>query len=225
MGIQQNPLNFGYGINKNYNKICRFHIFDHMKSRILFLVVASLLLFSCQKSIEWPDITGGGSTNPQLLGVWKFKSLTQENRVTTSFTEGGIAFKNVTISKYTTINNGGSLEITDKLMSNKNLTYEVDTTGMLISYENNVLIDTTIVPINIVLPPYSASSPYTPGSGNTIIIPANPAAGEPARTMSYTIAGSKLYFYYTLNETTSTVLMGVTLTSVENSKIEIAYER
>jgi hypothetical protein len=203
----------------------RFLIFENMKSRLLLLAVGTLFLFSCQKSIEWPDVTGGGTSNQQLLGVWKFKSLSQDNKATITYTDAGVAYKDITISKYTTINNGGTLEITDKLISNKDMTYEVDAIGNYLWYENNVLVDSISLPINFILPTYSASSPYTLGPNNTIISPANPATGEPERTLTYEIVGSKLYMRYTLNETTTRVEMGIILTSLNFSKIELAYEK
>ena len=214
-----------------YFSIGRFLTFDSMNTRFLFLALGTFFLFSCQKTIEWPDVTlpgtvtGSGNSNPKLLGVWKFKGMKQESKSTLTYTEAGIFHKNETILKFISINNGGTIEFSDKVTSSKNLTYEVDTTSLFLAYENNVPVDTLELPVSYVVAPSSSSNTYTLGANNTMIYPPNPATGEPSRTMTYEFVGSKLFLRYTLKENSTRVEMGITVTTSMNANFEIVLEK
>jgi hypothetical protein len=117
------------------------------------LTVLFICFISCSKD--------NNSTNSSSLsGNWTFNGLHALTSSTAQDNEGGVNFKTVTTSDYTTTSNGGTVNIAGNTMTGTAITYAADITAFAQSYEDNVLVDTFSSSFPIVIPPSNSSSGF-----------------------------------------------------------------
>lgn len=157
-----------------------------MKKILLFIlpILTLLSIVSCQKELNDPTVTagiygpggsgGGGTGSSTITGTWKFVSMTAITQSIAQTSGGGIVFKTITNSDYTSTNNTGTMVITSNTMTGNGIGYAVSDTAFALSYENGVLIDTTSQLFNITVPPTNSSATYKQINQDSIYI--NPTA-------------------------------------------------
>ena len=81
-----------------------------MKTRysIYTVAIALLVIASCKKS---------STQSASIQGNWNFESEQVRGQSTIEYTIGGVDYKTVTVSNYTTVNNSGALNITSNMMN------------------------------------------------------------------------------------------------------------
>jgi hypothetical protein len=149
-----------------------------MKKTLLLVlpVLISIMIVSCQKELNDPTITGytvgtggsGGTGGASIIGNWKFISISAVTQSTNQFSAGGITYKTITNSAYTSTNNAGTVTITSNTMASNGLSYDVSGTADAVSYENNVQVGTISQPFNVSLSSYSSVSAYKQISQDSI---------------------------------------------------------
>jgi hypothetical protein len=127
-----------------------------MSNKFTLFVTASVILVfsSCKK-----DSSGPPPVNT-ITGNYIFVSASADLTSTTQVSSGGVTLKTVSISKYTTIDNGGTLRITADTIYATGLTYSVDTTFLGYEYMNNQLIDSFSFPLTVTLSPTDEEVKY-----------------------------------------------------------------
>ena len=154
---------------------------------ILAMIV---MLASCKK-----DKT---SSTTGIEGTYKFKNLSAQ---TQSSIAGNLGDKIVTLSDYTTTNNGGTLTFANNTMTASGLTYTVNTQAEFYEYYNNDLLDSASYPFNFTLPASNsngqyqlvgADSIYFPNGGITITSDGSTTYQGQASGGHYSISGSVL---------------------------------
>lgn len=133
-----------------------------MRKKFTFLTSFCLLLFlfSCHKS--------NNSTSQGLAGSWTFLFMNVQTKTTTN-PGGGVTA--VSVSNYTTKNNGGTIKFTSDSMVVTGLTYSVDTTFKTYFYFGSALYDSLSSPLKASLPPTSASAKYQVINGDSLYFP------------------------------------------------------
>jgi hypothetical protein len=127
-----------------------------MKPRLPLFLALSLMLFlwACKKNSNTPAPTN------TIMGTYDLVSLSANFTSTNQASQGGVTVKTITYSKYTTIDNAGTITITSDSMYTSNMTYTVDTSVMVYEYENAQLIDSFEYPFYYNLPVSSGASRY-----------------------------------------------------------------
>lgn len=121
-----------------------------MKRNLVFLLAFIAIIFaSCSKDKTNTDPTA-------IRGTYKLKFLSAK----VSSTVTGSGEKAVTLSEYTTINNGGTIVIDGSTFKGTDLTYEIKTTATTSYYQGNRFIDSISVPVNAVIPPITSTASY-----------------------------------------------------------------
>jgi hypothetical protein len=155
------------------------------KSLLILSLLIAIITVSCQKEIIDPTVTppvypsggngGAGSTSGgNIIGTWKFISLSAVTQSTMSYSLGGSTFKSVTNSDYTSINNAGTVTITSTTMSNNGISYDVADTAFATTYIDNASMGTIASPFNLSLPVTNNSITYKQINQDSIY--ANPTA-------------------------------------------------
>lgn len=119
-------------------------------------IILSVIIFcfiACSKD-------NNNTTTSAISGNWAFNGLHATTSSTASDNEGGINYKTVTTSDYTTTSNGGTVNISSNTMTGTGITYAADITAFASYYEDDVLVDTfsSNIPINI--PPTNSTSGF-----------------------------------------------------------------
>ncbi len=144
-----------------------------MKRNILFALPALMLIMmvSCQKEITDPSLDGtytggsgsggsGGTGSTDITGNWKFVSMSAVTLSTVQVSQPGDVLKTITSSDYTTTNNTGTVVISSTAMAVTGMSYSVNATAIALTYDNNVLVDSTAAPFTFSLPSYSSTTTY-----------------------------------------------------------------
>jgi len=128
-----------------------------MRKHSLLLSALSILFFaSCKKDSS----DTAGNANPDILGNYKFISLTANTTSTKMVSGGGMSQKTITRSTYTTTENSGTMRIEPTKMTSKDIAYSISTTATSDIYEDGVFIDSFELPFDFTAPASSASSEY-----------------------------------------------------------------
>src|ERR1700755_2463482 len=101
---------------------------------------AVFYLVSCKKDSD--NMPAGNN----LIGNYKFISLTASTSSTHITDDGSTVDKTITTSNYTTTNNTGTLVIDATKITSADLSYSISTTATAAIYEDGVLVDTEEVP-------------------------------------------------------------------------------
>ncbi len=172
------------------------------------MAVAAIVFASCQKEISVDSTSGsggsggGGSTSGSIIGTWKFVNAVNDATATVIMDDGTDIIKTVSLTKYTTENNKGTITFTADKMIYKDLSYSIASTTKGYFYVNADLIDSIEAPFNFSLPTYSAEVPYTKVGadslyfpGGSMSIPSGGTAQSQPQGMKYRFEGNKLIVY------------------------------
>lgn len=198
-----------------------------MKIKLLSFLVLSPFIFlvSCKKD------SSDTSSNNNLIGTYKFVSVTASTISTQTVSDGVTVDKTVTFSDYTTKNNTGTLVIDDKNITSTDLSYTVDTTARVYSYENDNLIDSFESDFQIDVPASSATSGYKVVSNDSIYVTSGSmffngsnSSTDPAG-IRYKIEGDKLHIYGGKTQTTQQNQSGYIVTQKAEATIIATYQK
>ncbi|HSZ86731.1 MAG TPA: hypothetical protein VK787_11925 [Puia sp.] len=125
--------------------------------KIILSCTALLIFISCKK-----DSSGsGGGGNDTLSGTsWSFTSMTAQTQATEEEIEASDDIKSVTTSGYTTTDNAGTISFSGGKATATNIAYSVDSPLIVLTYDNNVLLETDTIPFSFSAPSSSSSSTY-----------------------------------------------------------------
>jgi hypothetical protein len=79
--------------------------------------------------------------------------------------------KSVGEADYTTINNGGTMNISATALTTKDMTYIANSITRASTCQNGVLTNTLSIPLVATVPPFNGTSPYTRVSADSIYFP------------------------------------------------------
>lgn len=119
--------------------------------RIFFLLLAlfAIVFAACNKEKSTTDSTA-------IEGTYTLKFISAKTNSTVS----GGGETAVTVSDYTTINNGGIIVIDATNFKGTGLTYEIKSTATTDYYEGSSLINSTTSPLSAIIPATNSSAPY-----------------------------------------------------------------
>jgi hypothetical protein len=190
----------------------------------LLTVIISIFFLSCQKEIGLDISTNGTTTNGTttnnsnpLIGAWKFISIQAKTTATNEASAAGVVIKAVTVSDYTTIDNGGKMIFDAQNMTQDSVTYGVNSTAYSTMYENGIKIDTFSMPLVASYPPMRGVAAYTRIGADSIYIHAGTSTingvTQPSAPGGAKIRfdQNKLYITQRGNETTTTTQQGQTV--------------
>jgi hypothetical protein len=174
-----------------------------MNRILLSLCTICLFVISCQKELsgDYGIIPPGGSnggglggTPPaQLLGVWKFDSMVNDYRSETVVTALGTSAKTKSWGIYGTIQNTGTMTLnSDGTAKSDNFGYALDDLLQQVTYLDDVLLDSSEVPI---VNPYfstTGTSNFKMKGTDSIFFYNGSLAGSQDGMMGYKITGNKL---------------------------------
>ena len=179
-----------------------------MKRNVLFTLPALMLIMmvSCQKEITDPSLDGtynggsgsggsGSSGSKDITGTWKFISLSAITQSTAQVSQAGDVLKTITNTDYTTNDNTGTIVINSTTMATTGMSYSINDTAFALTYENNVLIDSTAAPFSFSLPSYSSTTTYKLiGADSISFTGASSPAVSGGSGAHYTLSGNILKF-------------------------------
>lgn len=185
--------------------------------------VLLLATVSCKKS-------NSGSTGASLSGTWNFVGLVAQTSATVDQVYGGDDYKDVTVSNYTTTNNGGTITFNGGVATETNLTYEANFTALESTYFDGQLINSTSSPFDITIPATSGSTKYQQIGSDSLYFAAGgiftmgPTAGTqtPSQGSTFTIHGDTLAMTTSIHQVVNQDFGGVPATETEDA-FEIAY--
>ena len=203
-----------------------------MKKNLLLLSVISfsLLLASCQKEVQDTDLPPV-TTSSDILGNWTLVSMNVKTEAINEVTAGSDVQKTVTTSDYTTENNAGTVNITATTFNSINFSYSVNTTAKAALYENNVLIDTFLLPVQASVPATSGSAAYTRVNADSIYFQSGSifAAEAAQRTLpagaSIRLDQDKMYMTQHAEQETTETVQGETVRSIVRALVVVTLKR
>lgn len=137
-----------------------------MKKILLSSGIALLIFCSCQK-----EIVPGEADQPTVLtGTWNFVSMDAQTQSVVDQDDAGVHEKTVTNSNYTTTNNSGFITFGNSDFSSK-AGYSVSTNLTSLSYQNNMLFDSSTIPFQFAVPPSTSSGSYEVVGKDSIYFP------------------------------------------------------
>jgi len=177
-----------------------------MKKTILLAYLMILAVVSCKKNSSSP-------VSPSLSGTYDFISSFVDNNSSLVYTDSGHTHQSINKSAYTTINNSGTIAISDSSFNSTNVTYALKDSSHIFVYTDQQLVDSFETPINTIVPPINYLSRirligldsiyfengFVGWAGNGIINAANTIGGR------YQMTGSNLTV--SLNVTKDTIIV------------------
>ena len=147
----------------------------NLKYSLFLALLSAFILTSCQKEISMEQFTGsgGGGSNANLIGNWKFINLDAKTKSTVEVNDGVDVLKTISLTDYITTDNGGSLKIDASKITSTDLTYTINTTVKGSVYENGTLINTLDFPFTFTLPPSSSTTTYTVVGADSLLFAAS----------------------------------------------------
>ncbi len=113
------------------------------------LLAAIILLAACKKD--------SSNSTTGIEGTYNFKYISAKS---TSSLTGSAGDKIITISDYSTINNGGVITFSNNSLTAKDLTYSVNTQAKAYQYDGSDLIDSLSYPFSFTLPSSNSTGQY-----------------------------------------------------------------
>jgi hypothetical protein len=174
-----------------------------MNKILLSLCAFCLLIISCQKELSGeygivPPGAGsggglGGTPPAQLLGLWKFDSMVNDYRSETVVTALGTSAKTKSWGIYGTIQNTGTMTMNaDGTAKTENFGYALDDLLWQMTYLDDVLLDSSEIPI---VNPYfstSGTSNYKMKGTDSMFFYNGSIAGSQDGMMGFKITGNKM---------------------------------
>jgi hypothetical protein len=127
----------------------------------LLLLLAAV---SCKKS--------NNSTGNTLTGTWNLIDIVAHTSSAVDQVFGGDTYEDVTISDYTTTNNGGTIAFTGSVANTSGITYEANFIALDSSYLDGQFVGTSSLPYDVTIPATSGSSKYQLIGSDSLYFPA-----------------------------------------------------
>ena len=197
----------------------------NMRKKLPLLPLLLLAAASCKKSNS-----GTGNSGNSLTGSWNLIEIVAHTSSSVDQNYGGDDYKDVTVSDYTTTNNGGTIAFTGSVANTTGITYEASFIAVDSSYMDGQLIGTFSAPYDLTIPASSGSSKYQQIGSDSLYFPAGGAftVGTSGGTQTtpvgsrFTIHGDTLAITTGIHQVVSQNLGGVP-TSQTDDALEIAY--
>lgn len=202
------------------------------------LLVFSVLAFlsSCQKEADFTPSgqTGGGNTQNNIIGNWKFIDFNAKTKVIGTANDPVLGnIKSITTSDYTTINNGGTLKVDATTMTATDLTYAVNSIAKALFYENNVLVDSVEVPFSATMPSSSSTTTYKKIGADSIYMNSgiftNAASGGTTQTIGggtkIKFDGNKMTWISVYSNISTENINGTTVTRNNQATVTTTFQR
>ncbi len=166
------------------------------------------LIISCKKD--------NNTSSNNLVGNWIFTSMTAQTESDNQYTDGGIVYKTVTISQYTTLNNKGTVVITPSAMAGDSIAYAVSTNATAFNYQNGTLMDSTVYPLIFSVPPSSVTASYNQVGTDSLSFPGGGPFGVPGSSSAsgakYSLSGNTLHLITTIVKDSTNSSYGIPIT-------------
>ncbi len=173
------------------------------------IVISFCLAISCKKN-------NNDTAANNLAGNWKFTSMTAQTESDNQYSDGGILYKTVTISQYTTLNNKGTVVITSSSMNSDSIAYAVSTNATAYNYQNGTLTDSTVYPLIFSVSPTSIAVTYNLIGKDSIYFPGGGLFGVPGSSSGsgakYTVNGNALNLITTIVQDSTNSSYGIPIT-------------
>jgi len=141
-----------------------------MNKKIAIALIAFAAVFqSCKKEAE--EVTDNTSAST-LFGDWKFVKLFASINSEASMAEGGVNYKVVTKTDYSTVNGGGILRFSNDKANTIDFTYNVTGTMVASVYMNGQKYDGYSSPFSYSLAKTSSESNYKAVGSDSLYFPA-----------------------------------------------------
>jgi hypothetical protein len=211
-----------YALTKNLNVAV-------MRNKTPLLLIGSLVLVvlaSCskEKSVDTSGGSGGGSTGSEK-GTWNIVNMRGITNSTITLNDGVDEVKTVTISDYTTQNNGGTIKFDGSTMTGTGITYSVDDIATAYFYTNGVLEDSLDAPFAASIPPTDSKASYKKIGSDSIYVQSGvfTSVGSGGTTQSsaggYKLKfdGDKMTMTAAVNQTKVELNMGITQRTISQA--------
>lgn len=200
-------------------------------TRVVSIVLMCVFFNSCQK-----EVTGELPTEPEtptgdIMGNYKFVSLTQTSNVTQQVKNGTDIEQVVTVATFTSTNNTGTLRINSHTMSTTNIAYTANMLARVYRYSNGALLDSTDMPFQFNMPSSSSTTSYKRigtdsvyfSSGNILMSDVmQPTQPIGARLK---VEGDKLYIMQNADLSTTQNTQGTTIITLSKATAVITLQR
>lgn len=147
-----------------------------MRKLTPFLLIGSIVftLVACQKEVSVDTVgstpgSGGNTSGKTEVGTWKLLFMRGITSQSIEYSDGIDNIKTVTISDYTTINNGGTVKFDGSTMTGDGITYEVDALAKVYIYTNGTL-DSLELPFAATIPPTNSTATYKKIGSDSIYV-------------------------------------------------------
>jgi hypothetical protein len=193
------------------------------------LSIASLIVLfifaSCQKEIS-SDLLGQTTPN-DLPGTWKFINSHVTTNSNVEIFDQFADVKTITVSDYVTMNNQGSLQFSDSVMTTTGVSYDVSTTAKSYTYLDGNLDDSTDFPFSFSLPSSSSAGPYKRIGTDSIYSPGGTLAQVTGATgvqsapggYRYAITGDTLLLTTVINQSLIDSSFGVPIKTINQASV------
>ncbi|HXD77744.1 MAG TPA: hypothetical protein VN616_08040 [Puia sp.] len=168
---------------------------------VLFLLAA----VSCKKS--------NTSTGTTLSGTWDFVGLVAHTTAAVDQVYGSDDYKDVTVSDYTTTNNGGTITFNGGVAKTSDFTCEANFIAVDSSYLDGQLVGVVSEPFDVNFPATSGSSKYQQIGSDSLYFPSGGVftMGASANTQTNAV-GSR----FTIHNDTLTLIVNFHQVSTQN---------
>jgi hypothetical protein len=194
------------------------------KSAGFTLVTALLLCFvSCKKD--------NNTSSTSLSGNWNFKGFHATTWSSAQDVEGGVIFKDVSTSDYTTTSNVGSVSISGTSMTGTGISYSADMLVFVTQYQDNVITDTFSTSIPFSIPPTNSTAVFEQIGADSIHYTGTGLFGSggsdlPAATgAKFSIAGDQLLLTSYVVQDKVFDTLGITITQHETATVVTTLQR
>jgi len=187
-----------------------------MKFRFAYLLLAAVLMVSCERKLRPPDIAGSGTAG--LIGKWNLVSTGGFTTASTETDVFGVKFRAESKLTYTSSNPKGFYDFTSTELKSVNIGYDYSGIMNVKVYQDNVLQTDLDTPIpSTPIGPLSQSTTYKLVGADSIAFLNQPpvviqgASGTftPPNGCKYKIEGNKLTMTMKFGSTTTNNSGGV----------------
>ena len=177
-----------------------------LKNLTPILAVIILAATSCKKE-------GNENSSSLLSGNWKFVSATGSTTITNSVNFGSDVLKTEGISSFISSNPKGTYSMTATQITGNGIGYDFTGTSTTKVYENNVLQNQVIMPMNGTISPINTSSTYKLIGTDSLYFETKVPGTSNAGGCKFKLEGTKLTLIMTMNSKSFTDLGGATVSA------------
>ena len=202
-----------------------------LKNKLAFLLfLLATALVSCQKEADLNPSSGNNASN--ILGNWNFVSLNGKVSQREELSDPLLgSIKTVATIDYLTTANTGTLKVEPSKMTMTGLGYHVQTDVKMYLYENNVLIDSVITPMQYTAPPSNSELSYRLIGADSIHFDGGMISftGSPQQSSAIggkiRFEGNKMIWTIPFSEITSEIISGIRQTTESKATAIFTFQR